>query len=41
MYDIVNNKFYTNQGTGTFEKGNNVWEPGKWIENIDNEGNKC
>ena len=24
MYDIVNNKFYTNQGTGTFEKGNNV-----------------
>lgn len=22
MYDTVNNKFYTNQGTGTFEKGN-------------------
>ena len=24
MYDTVNNKFYTNQGTGTFEKGNDV-----------------
>lgn len=24
MYDIINRRFYTNQGTGTFEKGNNV-----------------
>lgn len=25
MYDIVNNVFYTNQGTGTFSKGNDVY----------------
>lgn len=24
MYDTINNKFYINQGTGTFKKGNNV-----------------
>lgn len=24
LYDIVNNRFYTNAGTGTFSKGNNV-----------------
>lgn len=24
MYDIINRRFYSNQGTGTFEKGNNV-----------------
>lgn len=25
MYDIVNNVFYTNQGTGTFSKGNDIY----------------
>lgn len=25
MYDLVNNEFYTNQGTGTFIKGNDVY----------------
>ena len=24
LYDIVNNKFYTNKESGTFEKGNDV-----------------
>ena len=24
LYDIVNNQFYTNQGTGNFTKGNNI-----------------
>lgn len=24
LYDIVNNRFYTNSGTGTFEKGPDV-----------------
>ena len=27
LYDLVNNVFYTNQGTGTFAKGNNVSIP--------------
>lgn len=25
LYDLINNKFYTNQGTGTFNKGKNIY----------------
>lgn len=31
MYDIVNGVFYTNQGTGTFTKGNDVIGTDEWI----------
>ena len=30
-YDLVNNEFYTNQGTGDFEKGNDI-DSGERIE---------
>ena len=33
LYDLVNNEFYTNQGTGDFEKGNDI-DSGKRIEQI-------
>ena len=32
MYDIVNNTFYTNAGTGTFNKGNNVYHNQKEVD---------
>lgn len=38
MYDIVNNNFCTNQGTGSFAKGNNIYHKvKKIINNINNE----
>ena len=37
LYDIVNNTFYTNAGTGTFAKGNNVTLPTPdYPQNIEN-----
>lgn len=39
MYDLVNNKFYTNAGTGTFKKGVNVPTPEVPIE-VESVGEK-
>lgn len=39
LYDLVNNVFYTNQGTGTFLKGNDAPTPNAPIE-IESVGNK-
>ena len=33
LYDLVNNEFYTNQGTGDFDKGNDI-DSGERIEQI-------
>lgn len=38
VYDIVNDKFYTNEGTGNFSKGKNVYEGAESI-NYKIEGN--
>lgn len=34
MYDLVTNQFYTNDGTGTFEKGNDVIENNLHVEEV-------
>lgn len=39
MYDLINNKFYTNQGTGSFIAGNNIPNPQAPIE-VESVGDK-
>ena len=34
LYDLINNVFYTNQGTGTFSKGSNIYQMQKVKPNI-------